>query len=130
MPETGSPQPRRGEIWLVNFDPQVGQEIRKCRPAVVISLDAVGKLPLRVVTPITEWNDRYTTSPWLVRLRPTPGNGLQKDSAADGFQVKSISNQRFVRKLGVLPKSTCEDIVAAVALCIGFCWPSSQGEAE
>ncbi len=39
--------PRRGEVWMVDFDPAVGAEIRKLRPAVVISVDAVGRLPLR-----------------------------------------------------------------------------------
>ena len=118
MPDSRTP--RRGEIWLVNFDPQIGQEIRKCRPAVVISLDEIGKLPLRIVAPITAWNERYGASPWFVRLQPTAMNGLVKESAADGFQIKSLSIQRFKEKLGVLPKAICDEIVAAVALCTGF----------
>lgn len=47
--------PRRGEVWMVDFDPAVGAEIRKLRPAVVISVDAVGRLPLRLVAPGTDW---------------------------------------------------------------------------
>jgi len=42
---TNLASPKRGEIWLVNFDPTVGAEIKKIRPAVVISSDGVGKLP-------------------------------------------------------------------------------------
>ncbi|MDD1438227.1 type II toxin-antitoxin system PemK/MazF family toxin [Dolichospermum sp. ST_sed10] len=49
--------PKRGEIWLVNFDPTVGAEIRKIRPAVVISSDAAGRLPIKLVAPITGWMD-------------------------------------------------------------------------
>nr|WP_310487775.1 type II toxin-antitoxin system PemK/MazF family toxin [Chamaesiphon sp. VAR_69_metabat_338] len=41
--------PRRGEIWLVNLDPTVGAEIQKTRPAIVISSDYIGKLPLKLV---------------------------------------------------------------------------------
>jgi mRNA interferase MazF len=41
--------PKRGEIWLVNFDPTIGAEIKKVRPAVVISSDAVGKLPIKLM---------------------------------------------------------------------------------
>ncbi|MDB9317343.1 type II toxin-antitoxin system PemK/MazF family toxin [Nodularia spumigena] len=41
--------PKRGEIWLVNFDPTVGAEIKKVRPAVVISSDSVGKLPIKLI---------------------------------------------------------------------------------
>jgi mRNA interferase MazF len=51
---TKPPDPKRGEIWLVNFDPTIGAEIRKQRPAVVVSLTTVGRLPLRIVTPITD----------------------------------------------------------------------------
>ena len=49
------PIPARGEVWLVDFDPAVGSEIRQMRPALVMSLDAVGRLPLRLVVPITDW---------------------------------------------------------------------------
>jgi len=72
---------RRGEIWLINLDPTIGQEIRKTRPAAVVSDDSVGVLPLKVVVPITAWKERYRVAPWLVRLDPSPENGLDKPSA-------------------------------------------------
>lgn len=50
--------PKRGEVWNVNFDPSVGAEIRKIRPAVVISSDAVGRLPIKIVVPATEFVSR------------------------------------------------------------------------
>jgi mRNA interferase MazF len=43
-----APLPQRGEIWMVQFGPSVGAEIRKVRPVVVISLDTVGRLPVRI----------------------------------------------------------------------------------
>ena len=46
--------PKVGEIWLVNLDPTVGAEIQKTRSAIVISFDYVGKLPLKLVVPITD----------------------------------------------------------------------------
>ena len=122
---SSDPVPKRGEIWLVNFDPQIGHEICKCRPAVILSLDEMGKLPLRVVVPVTEWNDRYSISPWFVRLHSTRATGLSKESAADSFQVKSLSLKRFRKKLGSLPKTTCDEIAAAVALCVGFSLPEN-----
>ena len=42
------PTPKRGEVWLVRFDPSAGAEIRKVRPAVVVNLDAIGRRPLRI----------------------------------------------------------------------------------
>lgn len=41
----------RGQVWLINFDPTVGAEIRKTRPAIIVNDDAVGILPLRVIMP-------------------------------------------------------------------------------
>ena len=70
--------PARGEIWLVRFNPQVGAEIEKMRPAVVVSIDAVGRLPLRIVVPVTAWSSDYALSPWMIHLKPTGANGLAK----------------------------------------------------
>jgi mRNA interferase MazF len=94
--------PSRGEVWLVNLDPTIGDEIRKVRPAVVVSRDAIGVLALRVVVPVTAWQDQFGACNWLVQLHPDSDNGLDKVSAADTFQVRSISRRRFVRRLGWL----------------------------
>lgn len=111
--------PLRGDIWLVRFNPQVGAEIEKTRPAVVISTDAVGRLPLKIVVPVTAWASDYARAPWMIQLRPTDGNGLSKESAADAFQVKSVSLHRFVSRLGRIDADQLEDIAQAVALCVG-----------
>jgi mRNA interferase MazF len=52
----------RGEVWLVSFDPGVEAEIRKTRPAVIVSSDIVGVLPLRVVVPITTWQPEFAAA--------------------------------------------------------------------
>src|SRR5437773_7711933 len=99
---TMNPTPLRGEVWRIRFDPAEGDEIKKVRMAVVISEDAIGRLRLKIVVPITEWKPRYTNYPWIVRLAPTRANGLTKDSGADAFQVKSVSQTRFLERLGEL----------------------------
>ena len=58
-----APRPQRGEIWTVRFDPSVGAEIRKSRPAVVCSVDSIGRLPLRVVVPLTDWQPSFERLP-------------------------------------------------------------------
>ncbi len=113
------PAPRRGEIWLINFDPAVGEEIRKLRPALVVSLDTIGRLPLRLVVPITDWKPQYASYPWFTELQSNLSNGLSKDSGADAFQAKSVSLARFVRRLGTLTSSQADAVASAVALCIG-----------
>src|SRR6266481_529511 len=92
------PMPLRGEVWKVNFSPSVGAEIQKVRPAVVLSLDVVGRLPLRIVVPITDWKPAYANFAWFVHLLPDQSNGLTKESGADAFQIKSVSENRFVSR--------------------------------
>jgi mRNA interferase MazF len=112
--------PVRGEVWNVSFDPSVGAEMKKLRPAVVISDPSVGKLPLRIIVPITDWNARYNGFPWFVELQMTLQNGLAKHSGADAFQVKSVSLDRFKSKSGKLLDSQLDDIASAIAICIGL----------
>ena len=114
-----APTPRRGKVWLIDFDPSVGAEIRKLRPAVVISLDAIGRLPLRLVVPITDWKPQFGHLPWFVLIPASAANGLLKDSGADAFQTKSVSEARFVRLLGRLSNTQLDDIASAIALCVG-----------
>src|SRR5271166_1571396 len=89
------PTPKRGEVWLVRFDPSAGAEIRKIRPAVVVNLHAIGRLPLRIVVPVTDWKSDFGNLSWFVFLPAASENGLSKDSGADAFQVKSVSETRF-----------------------------------
>ena len=118
-PSSKTNAPTRGEIWVVRFDPVEGAEMAKKRPSAVVSLPTVGRLPLRIIVPITHWKPSYAMVPWLVYLKPNKTNGLTKDSAADAFQVKSVSLQRFENKIGTVTADQLEQISAAVALCVG-----------
>lgn len=110
---------RKGEIWLINLDPTIGAEIRKTRPAVIISEDAIGVLPLRIIVPLTDWKDRYAVAPWMIAITPDPNNGLLKPSAADAFQIRSVSQERFVQRIGALNSDQLEQILMAVKIVIG-----------
>jgi len=105
----------RGEIWLVNLDPTIGEEIRKTRPAVIVNDDAIGILPLRVIVPITTWKNKYDSSPWMVRLEPDTNNGLKKRSTADAFQVRSVSRKRITQHMGRLSTTDMQKITKALA---------------
>jgi mRNA interferase MazF len=118
--QPSDPLPRRGGVWAIQFDPSVGAEIQKVRPAIVVSVQSVGRLPLRIVVPITDWKPTYATLPWFLRIPATSQNGLTKESGADAFQVKSLSNTRFVARLGALTDEQLNRVAAAIALCIGF----------
>ncbi len=105
---------KRGEIWLVNLDPTIESEIKKTRPAVIISSDLVGILPIKVIVPFTDWKDRYSTASWMVRIEPDDQNGLSKISAADGLQIRSVSHQRLAKRLGILTPIQVAQVVQAV----------------
>jgi mRNA interferase MazF len=115
-----SSPPTRGEIWLVNFDPTVGTEIRKTRPAVVVSSDAVGRLPIKLVAPLTDWKNHYAPNIWHVRIDPDSINGLAKPSAIDTLQLRGMDQQRFIRRLGKVSAGTLEEIVLAIAAIIEY----------
>ncbi|MBI4670634.1 MAG: type II toxin-antitoxin system PemK/MazF family toxin [Chloroflexi bacterium] len=109
---------QRSEIWLVNLDPTVGAEISKTRPALIVSDDNVGKLPLRIVAPITDWKDRYTIAPWMIRIDATAENGLSKSSAIDTFQLRSIATERFIRKLGNIADEKVNEVERGLILVL------------
>lgn len=110
--------PRQGEIWLVRFDPTTGAEIKKTRPALVVSANDVGTLPLRIVAPITGWDSAYANFPWFIPLRPDAANRLSKLSGVDTFQVKSVSNERFVERRGRITRQQFLAVIRAITLCL------------
>ena len=113
--------PRRGEVWQVDFNPSKGSEIKKLRPAVVISSDSIGTLPIKLVAPITTWNDSFTGKLWLVSIEPTETNGLAQRSVVDTLQIRGVDIQsRFIKKLGVLTAPTMEEIAASIAIVVEY----------
>jgi len=106
---------KQGDIWLINLDPTVGSEIKKTRPAVIVNDNTVGRLPLKIIVPLTDWKDRYEIAPWMVKITPYRQNKLKKTSAADCFQVRSLSEQRFVKKIGAVTQDTLDQIKDGLA---------------
>jgi mRNA interferase MazF len=109
---------RQGEIWEINLSPTVGAENKKKRPAVIISDDAIGILPLKVIVPITGWRDRFQGAIWMVKLDPDGENQLTKPSAVDTFQIRSVSTGRFIRKIGSVSSKVLEEIKTAIKAVI------------
>lgn len=116
----GANNPKRGEVWLINLDPTLGAEIRKTRPAIVVSSDLAGKLPLKLVVPVTDWKETFASNLWHVQIKPEANNGLIKPSSADTLQLRSVDLQRFVRKLGLLSPPDLESIIVAIVTVIEY----------
>lgn len=106
------------QVWLYSADPTVGDEISKTRPAVIVSNDDIGVLRLRIVVPITGWQEVFDQVAWMVKIEPNSNNGLSKRSAADTFQVRSVSQQRLVKQIGKLSEQVMEEISVALAIVL------------
>ena len=109
----------RGEIWLINLDPTLSAEIKKTRPAIIINVDSIGILPLRVIVPLTDWKEQFAIAPWMVKVLPDQENGLTKPSAADAFQVRSVSVERLVKRVGRVTTALLSHIDEAIQVVIG-----------
>jgi mRNA interferase MazF len=105
---------KRAEVWWVNFDPALGTEIRKKRPAVILSNDLSNKFLSRLqVVPLTTNVENLYPSEASVTL-----NGKQNKAMAD--QLTTVSKQRLDKKAGKLSDKDMEAVERAVKLQLGF----------
>lgn len=111
---------KQGEIWLVALDPIVGSEIQKTRPVVIVNGNQLAKLPLKIIVPITDWKERYAIGSCMVRLIPDTINKLSKDSSADCFQVRSVAEQRLIKKIGEVDITVMESIRTGLATVLSI----------
>lgn len=86
----------------------------------MVSSDAVGRLPIKLVAPLTDWKEYFAPNVWHVRIAPDPSTGLAKTSAADVLQLRGLDQQRFIRKLGRVPPPAMEDLVLAIAAIVEY----------
>jgi mRNA interferase MazF len=93
---------KQGEIWLVDLNPTIGAEMNKTRPAVIINDNQLGKLPLKIIAPITDWKEHYDMASWMIAIIPSKQNGLTKKSSVDCFQIRSVSKNRLIKQIGCI----------------------------
>ena len=105
---------KQGEIWQICLDPTIGAEISKSRPALIINTDSLGKLPLKIIAPITEWKEHYSNYPWMVKIIQTEQNALSKTSAVDCFQILSVSVDRFLNYIGIIEPRIFNNVQEAI----------------
>lgn len=103
-------KPKRGEVWWVTFDPALGTEIKKCRPAIVLSNNVSNKYLDRIqVVPLTSNITKVYASECLVYLEKQTGKAM-----AD--QIRTISTERLVKKIEKLKDSDLLAVEQAVRL--------------
>ena len=107
-----------GEIFWVNLDPTIGAEIKKRRPVVVLKGGHDKHLKLAIVVPVTAWSPYWNENPFFVTLEPDSKNGLRKKSSVDCFQIRAISHNRFVKKIGNISSDEINIINTSIALIL------------
>jgi mRNA interferase MazF len=106
--------PKRGDVFWVNLDPVVGTEIRKTRPAVVVSNDSCNRYGTRVVVlPITGNTDSLYPGEAMVEIKGKPGRTL-------GDQIRSIDKSRLKARVGRLTADEMSRIDESLAITLGL----------
>lgn len=94
--------------------------MQRDRPVVVVSSPALDAAPVRIVVPLTSWRDEYEGRINKLRIAANDRNGLHAESAADVLQVRSMSTDRFLWRIGALEADEVEEIVAGVVIAIDY----------
>lgn len=109
---------RNGDIYWVNLDPSIGDEIRMKRPVIILNAGHVKHLRLAIVVPVTGWKAQWEKHPFFVSLNPTQTNGLAKKSSVDCFQLRAVSHDRFLERIGSASEEQMDEMKRAIALIL------------
>jgi len=112
--------PRRSEIYLVDFDPTRGHEIKKTCPALIIQNDIGNRhRPITIVAAITS---KLSPTPYPVEVvvEPGKGNGLSLPSAIHLDQIRSIDRERLVKRLGTVDPAIMRKVDDAIKISLGL----------
>jgi len=112
--------PKRGEIYLASFDPSLGLEIKKTRPALVIQNDIGNRVTeMTIVAPITS-TVRFPLNPVHVIIPAAAATGLTVVSVALMNQIRAIDRVRLVKRLGMIDAQTQEQVDEAIKISLGL----------
>ncbi len=105
---------KRGEVWWVNFEPAIGGEIRKKRPAIIVSNDESNKYLNRVqVVPTTGNVDRLYPSEAYVEIK-----GRKSKAMAD--QITTVSKARLFQKYGEITDNDMKKVEGVIKIQLDF----------
>ena len=111
--------PRRGDIYLVDFDPTIGSEVKKTRPALVIQNDIANQhSPIAIVAAITS---KFGDPPFPTEVAMAMAeSGLPQRSAAMLNQIRSVDRQRLIRRIGHANAGIMQAVDRAIQISLGL----------
>ena len=113
-------QLKRGDIYLVNFDPTLGAEIRKTRPALILQNDIANKYsPVTIVAAISSKFDD-PLYPTEVLISAKARTGLAVDSVVLLNQIRTVDKKRLAKQLGTLSSAKMEEVNQALRISVGL----------
>jgi mRNA interferase MazF len=111
--------PRRGEIYLVRFDPTVGHEIRKSRPAVIVQNDVSNRYS--AITIVAAISSQFSEPPFPREVIIEPEeSGLPKRSAVIANQIRSVDRERLLARLGRLSAPSLRRVDESLRISLGL----------
>lgn len=109
---------RRGEIRWVRLNPTVGAEIQKTGSCLIVQNDIMNQYGL--LTVVIPFRPGSKQAPYVVNVKATQKNGLDKDRFLDVAQIRAVDGQRVLRYLGVLEEHYWQQIRVALDIVLGF----------
>jgi mRNA interferase MazF len=112
-------QPIRGEIYLLNFDPTIGSEISKTRPALIVQNNIANRSsPIIIIAAITSKFDNRLY-PTEVLIEP-PEGGLKTTSVILLNQIRSVDKQRLIKRIGAISSEKLNEVDRAIQISLGL----------
>jgi len=111
--------PKRGEVYLIKFDPTIGAEIRKTRPGLIIQNDLSNQSsPVTIVAAISS---KFTLPlhPTEVLINSTEG-GLTRDSVVLCNQIRTVDKQRLTKRIGKIQSTLMGEVDSALSISLGL----------
>jgi mRNA interferase MazF len=109
---------KQGEIWDINLGKNHETDGGAKCPVIVINDDTISILPVRIIVPLTKWQDEFADAIWLIRVDPNNENNLGRTSAVDAFQMHTIPITRFIRRIGIISVQELQHIKNAIKAII------------
>lgn len=107
-------QPRRGDIWLLDWSPSRGSEQAGYRPGLIVQTDAANANPAYPNTIVLAISTKGKPVPFHVAVKPSRRNGLTEPSFVKCEQVLTVAKERLTRRLGAVDESSLQAVDRAL----------------